>query len=96
MPEEEFIINVFCLIDDLFQHLFLTPVRTRGYEPTLSDSKVITIEIVGEWLGHHKDKGIWKYMTTRIAHKLLAYNLGVFLNVQAGRPAIQFENLVTA
>ena len=54
-PEAEFIINVFCLINDLFQHLFSTPLRIRGYEPTLSDSEVITIEIVGEWLGHDKD-----------------------------------------
>ena len=61
MPEEEFIINVFCLIDDLFQQLFLNPLRTRGYEPKLSDSEVITIEVVGEWLGYHTDKDIWKY-----------------------------------
>ncbi|WP_163372928.1 hypothetical protein [Endozoicomonas acroporae] len=49
MPEEEFIINVFCLIDDLFQKLFPTPLRTRGYEPKLSDSEVITIEIVQQF-----------------------------------------------
>ena len=59
MPEEEFIINVFCLIYDLFQHLFPNPLRTRDYEPKLSDSEVITIEIVSEWLGHHKDKDIY-------------------------------------
>ena len=53
MPEEEFIINVFCLIDDLFQQLFPNALRTRGYEPKLSDSEVITIEIVGEWLGKY-------------------------------------------
>ena len=49
------VINVFCLINDVFQQHFPSPLRTRGYEPTLSDSEVITIEIVGEWLGHDKD-----------------------------------------
>lgn len=68
MPEEEFIINVFCLIDDLFNKLFPRPLRTRGYEPKLSDSEVLTIEIVGEWLGHHKDKDIWKYFRRHWLH----------------------------
>lgn len=45
MPEEEFIINVHCLIDDLYKELFPSPIRTRGYEPKLSDSEVIAIEI---------------------------------------------------
>ena len=56
--------------------------------------------VIGQ-LVHHVDiehcgcRNMWR-MTARIAGKLLAYNLGVFLNSQAGRPAIQFENLVTA
>lgn len=48
MPEKEFIINVFCLIDNLFQQRFPTPLRSRDYEPMLNDSEVITGEIVGE------------------------------------------------
>ncbi len=40
-------------------------------------------------------RNMWR-MTARIARKLLAYSVGVFLNVQAGRPAIQFESLITA
>ncbi|UYM14169.1 hypothetical protein [Endozoicomonas euniceicola] len=56
MPEEEFIINVYCLVGDLFKKLFPDPIRTRGFEPKLSDSEVITIEVVGEWLGHHKER----------------------------------------
>ena len=59
------------------------------------------IETVIGQLVHYFDiehcgcRNMWR-MTARIARKLLAYNLGVFLNSQAGRPAIQFENLVTA
>ena len=68
MPEKEFIINVYCLVDDLFKKLFPDPIRTRGFEPKLSDSEVITIEVVGEWLGHHKDKKIWKYFRRHCLH----------------------------
>ena len=68
MPLEEFIIKTFCLIDDLFQELFPEPLRTRGFAPKLSDSEVITIEVVGEWLGHHKDSDIWKYFKRHWVH----------------------------
>ncbi len=34
-------------------------------------------------------------MTSRIARKLLAHNIGSYLNIIAGRPAIQFENLIS-
>ena len=36
------------------------------------------------------------HMTARMARKLPAYNVGVFLNVQASKPATQFENLIAA
>lgn len=32
-----------------------------GFTPRLSDSEVITMEIVGEVLGHDGDKAIWAY-----------------------------------
>jgi hypothetical protein len=50
-----FIVAVFCLIDD---HLKDRRVRQRGPAPKLSDSEVLTIEIVGEFLGMDTDKGI--------------------------------------
>jgi hypothetical protein len=42
------IIAVFCLIDD-----FMTGrrLRRRGPQPTLRDSEVLTMEVVGEFLG---------------------------------------------
>jgi hypothetical protein len=43
-----FIVAVFCLVDDRLQGLRL---RSRGPAPTLSDAEVLTIEIVGEFLG---------------------------------------------
>jgi hypothetical protein len=40
-----FIVSVFCLIDD---HLKGRRIRRRGPAPKLSDSEVLTIEVVGE------------------------------------------------
>lgn len=68
MPEEDFIINVYCLIDSVYKQLFPCGIRTRGYPPKLTDSEVITIEVVGEWLGMHKDKDIWKYFRRHWLH----------------------------
>jgi len=36
-------------------------LRTRGFAPRLSDSEVITMEIVGEFLGYEGDEAIWDY-----------------------------------
>ena len=44
MSVEDFIINVYCLIDDLSKTEFRgEKLRKRGFEPKLSDSEVITI-----------------------------------------------------
>lgn len=59
---EEFIIAVFFCVDDLMQELTQQyPVRQRGFAPALSDSEVLTMEIVAEYLGIDTDKGIWQY-----------------------------------
>jgi hypothetical protein len=50
-----FIIAVFCLIDDRLKG---ERIRERGPSPKLSDSEVLTIEIVGEFLGMDTDEGI--------------------------------------
>lgn len=68
MSEEHFIVTVFCLIDDTLKKLSLPPLRKRGFAPAISDSEVITIEIVGEFLGRHEDKSIWSYFFTHWRH----------------------------
>jgi len=50
-----FIVSVFCLVDDQLKG---RRIRRRGPTPKLSDSEVLTIEIVGEFLGIDTDKGI--------------------------------------
>jgi Transposase DDE domain len=54
-----FITAVFCLIDDWLQGQ--EPPRSRGPAPELSDSEVLTIEIVGEFLGIDAEKGLYTY-----------------------------------
>jgi hypothetical protein len=53
-----FIVSVFCLVDD---RLGGRRIRQRGPAPKLSDSEVITMEVVGEFLGMDTDKGIYTY-----------------------------------
>lgn len=59
---DEFIIAVFLMIEQhLAPLLALHPPRRRGFAPGLSDSEVLTLEIVGEFLGYHRDAEIWGY-----------------------------------
>jgi len=59
---DEFIIAVYLCVDAHLESLLaLYPPRRRGFAPALSDSEVLTLEIVGELLGHHNDSAIWQY-----------------------------------
>jgi len=53
MELNTFIVTVFCLIDDRVADL--GRLRARGPAPALFDSEVITIEVVGEFLGIYED-----------------------------------------
>ena len=64
----DFIISTFCVIDDELKKLKIANLRQRGFEPGLSDSETITIEIVGEFLGIDTDKGIWSYFKAHWMH----------------------------
>ncbi|MGZ3748491.1 MAG: IS982 family transposase [Pseudobdellovibrionaceae bacterium] len=68
MSLSEFIILAFCLIDDELKKMKIGRLRQRGFEPGLTDSETITMEIVGEFLGIDTDKGIWTYFTTSWKH----------------------------
>ena len=64
MDLNTFIVSVFCLIDDQIKE---RPIRQRGPAPKLSDSEVLTIEIVGEFLGIDTDKGIYLFFRRHYA-----------------------------
>jgi hypothetical protein len=59
---EEFIIAVFCCVDDLLKQISQgQPIRQRGFAPALADSEVITMEVVAEYQGIDTDQAIWQY-----------------------------------
>ncbi len=66
MDLNTFIIAVFCLIDDRIKDL--GRLRQRGPAPTLFDSEVITIEIIGEFLGLDEDTELFAYFRRHYAH----------------------------
>ncbi len=62
MPMEDFIITVYCLIDELLiKQIVNDKLRKRGFEPALSDAEMITMEIISEFMGIDTDKGAWEY-----------------------------------
>ena len=54
----EFIISVYLFIDSCYSLIVTKPLRTRGFPPALTDIEIITIQIVGEFLGLDSDKNI--------------------------------------
>jgi hypothetical protein len=69
MDLDTFIIAVFCRIDEAVprvlngQHL-----RQRGPCPRLTDSEVLTMEVVGEYLGLEQDSALFTYFRRHYAH----------------------------
>jgi hypothetical protein len=53
-----FITAVFCLTDDWLKGKKL---RQRGSRPQLADSEVLTMEVVGEFLGIDTEKGLYEH-----------------------------------
>jgi len=61
-----FIIGVFDITEDWFNER--GPVRERGPAPKLSDSEVVSMEIIGEFLGIDTEKGIYSYFKRHYPH----------------------------
>ena len=60
MPLEDVIIQIDVLTDDWLKKEAVI-LRKAGFPPAFSEAEVITLEIVGEYLGHDKEKTSWKY-----------------------------------
>ena len=61
MPQDEFIIKTYLMVDALYNQIVQKPLRQGGFAPKLSDCELICMEIVGEFLGMDTDKKIWQY-----------------------------------
>ena len=67
MDLNTFVVSVFCLVDDRLKGRQRS-YRSRGPSPKLSDSEVITMEVVAEFLGIDTDKGIYLYFKRHYPH----------------------------
>lgn len=68
MDPDEFIVAIYCLVDDLMEELLGGErLRSRGPTPVLDDREVLTMEIVGEFLGLDTDKGIFEFFSRHYA-----------------------------
>jgi Transposase DDE domain len=61
MTLDDYILTVFCLVDDQLTALHFDHLRQRGFTPLLYDSEVLTIELVGEFLGFDQDTQLFWY-----------------------------------
>lgn len=69
MSLDEFIIACFCLIDDALPLITGGKrLRQAGPEPKLSDSEVITMEVVGSSLGLTQDKALFGHFQRHYRH----------------------------
>jgi hypothetical protein len=59
VPLSDFLLHVYCPVDDLYRQLIRRPLRSRGPRRTTpTDPEVITVELVGEFLGVDHDQGV--------------------------------------
>ena len=69
MDLDSLIITVFCQLDDAFNTCLAGHrLRQRGPQPVLSDSEVLTMEVVGEYLGLDQDQHLFDYFRRHFAH----------------------------
>src|SRR5256885_7004032 len=69
MDLETLIVAVFCLVDSFVRDLCREcRPRQRGRAPVLADSEVLTVEIVGEFLGLDTDQGLHAYFRRHFGH----------------------------
>jgi len=69
MSLDEFIITCFCLIDDALPIITGGKrLRQAGPQPKVSDSEVITMEVVGTYLGLTQDKALFEYFRRHYSH----------------------------
>lgn len=75
MNLDDFIIPCFCVIDEMLPMITKDQrLRARGSAPKLSDSEVITMEVVGSDLGLSQDQELFDYFRRHYTHFFPALN----------------------
>jgi hypothetical protein len=90
MTRDDLLITWFGLIDDGLKALWHGKhLRQRGPEPTLADSEVITMEVMGEYLGLNTDTAIFAFFRSHYQAffpKLAHLYRTPFLRQSSGQP----------
>jgi hypothetical protein len=69
MDLDDLIISVFCLIDESLPRVTGGQrLRQRGPQPVLHDSEVLTMEVVGVYLGMTQDQALFAYFQRHWTH----------------------------
>src|SRR5437879_1377394 len=69
MDLDDVIIAVFCLVHEAVPAVTGgRRLRQRGPQPILADSEVLTMEVVGEYLGLEQDSALFAYFRHHYAH----------------------------
>lgn len=69
MGLDTLIVTVFCLVDDTLAALLDgRRLRQRGPQPTLCDAEVLTMEVVGEYLGLDQERQMFNYFCRYYPH----------------------------
>jgi hypothetical protein len=69
MDLDSLIVTAFCAIDDALNACLAgKPLRCRGPRPLLADAEVLTVELVGEYLGLDQDAKIFSYFRRHYGH----------------------------
>ena len=93
MSLDDFIITCFCWIDDALPTITGgKKMRASGPPPTMSDSEVITIELVGSYLGLSQDQELFEYFGRHYSHffpALLSIHRSTFVRQAANLWAIK-------
>ncbi|HEV2458933.1 MAG TPA: hypothetical protein VGS80_11255 [Ktedonobacterales bacterium] len=69
MDLDDFMIAVFCWVDAAIPAVLAAKrLRQRGPCPVLADSEVVTMAVVGEYLGLAQDRALFAYCRRHSAH----------------------------
>ena len=76
MDLESFTIAAYCLVDEVLTALAIDPdwrrLRQRGPAPMLADGEVLTMAVMGEFLGYDQDVAINHYFLWHLPGRLPA------------------------
>ncbi len=69
MDLDDFIVTTYCLMDETISTILGgRRLRQRGPQPILADTEMLTMEIVGEFLGYSQDQAMYQYFRRYYAH----------------------------